>query len=237
MAVQGTDKLAASRMGIVGSVTLQEIAEIPTPINTHTDVNVSSSSNPKEVLKNNGSGIYENSTLSLDDLDDVDALTILPKIGWILKYNGIEFVPCMKEIYTKKDIITNTQTDFNLGVVIQQTLNFQRIGTYSFTFNCNFSHDSTGNDILMEALLNNSALSLINEGHILRLEQKDSGGNDLDGRGTNQKNFFSQKFYAEVISPGNIELIWRIRPESGGVESSVWESSVTIEEEFGITNL
>ena len=235
MGAQSNDKVYAERLGIPGTSTSQEIADLRTlqEVSEHTDVNIVPSSNNKEVLKNNGADVYENNTLALDDLDDVNTTQLSPQIGWTMKHNGTEFVPCMRQIYSHKDLVINTQTNFENGVVMQPLINFQRQGTYSFTFFCNYSCDATGSDIIMEAQIN-GPLSLIADSEILRLEAKDATGNNFDGRGTSQKYAFSQKFYKDFNSTGSLQLSWRIQPEALGVEASVWEASLIVEEEFGI---
>ena len=235
MGAQSNDLLYAERLGIPGTTTSQEIADlrILQEVSEHTDVNITPSLNGKEVLKNNGLDIYENNTLRLDDLDDVNTTQLSPQIGWIMKHNGLEYVPCMREVYSHKDLVINNQTNFGNGVIMQPLVNFQRQGTYSFTFFCNYSCDATGSDIIMEAQLN-GPLSLIADSEILRLEAKDAVGNNFDGRGTSQKHAFSQKFYKDLNFTGNLQLLWRVQPEANNVEASVWEATLIIEEEFGI---
>jgi len=200
------------------------------------DVNISLISNNKQVLKNDGTGNYTNETLELDDLDDVNTTALTPQIGWVLKHNGTEFVPVMRQVYRAQNLIVNTQTNFGNGTIMQPLINFQRQGTYSFTFFCNYSIDATNSDIVMEAQIN-GALSNIANSEILRLEGKDAGGNNFDGRGTSQKYAFSQKFYKEFNLTGDLQLLWRVQPEANNVEASVWEATLIVEEEFGIIEL
>ena len=72
-----------------------------------------------------------------------------------------------------------------------QDINFQRTGKYVFRVSFNFSHDATNSDIVSNLTLDGVPLSSITTGEILRLESKDSTGNDGDGRGTSQRANFT----------------------------------------------
>jgi len=239
MPAQLGDILYAERLGIAGKISVDDILAIArASVGFHDDVDVSGSDNNKQVLKNNGAGLFLKRTLNLNDLDDVNTTVVIPEEGWIMKHNGTEYVPVMRKIVRKSGIVVNTTTNLAAGVVISQAFNFQRIGWYSFDLNTNYSGDATGNDAQIQLAIQTGAtitpLTVISDGLILKLEQKDAAGNDGDGRGTNQKNLASGKYFLFVNTIGPRTVLMRINSQTNAVETATWEASIKVEEEFGI---
>lgn len=243
MSAQLNDVLYAERLGIPGKITVDEILELARPsIAFHNDVDLSGVDNAKQVLKNDGAGLFRKRTLNLNDLDDVNTQIVIPEAGWIMKHDGTEYVPAMRKVVRNRNIVVNTTTNLDNGVVIDQSFNFQRLGWYSFHLTTNYSGDSTGSDAQIHIAIRNGGgvltpLSLISDGLILKEEQKDVTGNDGDGRGTSQKKLGSGKYYYEVTTLGSKDIVLRINSETDGVETATWETSIVVEEEFGIIEL
>lgn len=201
-------------------------------VSVHNDMDTSNAqSNPKEVLVNNGSNVFGARTLELDDLDDVNTQNVVPENNWILKYRNGVVVPAMKKVLENSSLSVAT-TNTQLEVQIDEQVNFQRAGRYSFDVRFSHSYDVTTTDLVAFLSVDGDFVTDIAQGEILRLEPKDSGGNDFDGRGTNQKDMFSQKYFVDISDVGNKRVVLYFFPSSDFTEGSMWDASITIEEEF-----
>lgn len=215
---------------------LDRVAGDTGTVSIHSDMDTTpASANPKEVLTNNGLDIFSPRTLGLDDLDDVNTQGVIPEAGWIKKYNGTEYIPAMKKSIVSKAISINTT--LTPQIKISQAVNFQRIGTYSFDFDFGWSYDVGTADFVAVLTVGGSTLATVLNGEIIRQEPKDAGGNDGDGRGTDQKHTSGNKLYFDIIAIGNQDVVLTFQSTLAGVEASIWDAQITVEEEFGIINI
>ena len=166
---------------------------------------------------------------------DVNLTGVTPEDGWILKLNGSEYVPALKRIISSPSLDINTTT--TPLVKFSQSINFQRVGLYSFDFSFAWSYDSTTNDFVANLTVGGNELANIFNGELVRQEPKDSAGNNGDGRGTDQKQVISNKLFFNVTTIGQQDVVLTFRATGGGIEASMWDAQVTIEEEFGVINL
>jgi len=162
---------------------------------------------------------------------DVDLTGVTPKNGWLLKYVSGILILTMKERIESLNLEVNTQNANNLSK-INETLDFQRLGRYSLDVSYSFSNDSTTGDFISQLEFDGQPTTIIANNESIRQESKDSVGNDGDGRGTDQKKVFRQRYYVNIttIGPKNIELLFR--PSQNNTEAAMWNASIIVEEEF-----
>lgn len=158
---------------------------------------------------------------------------VIPESGWLLQYDASVgcFKPSMRKIIESPTLEINTNSG-NFQNKINETVSIQRTGRYKVTISFNYSLDSTSTDFEVFALFGNQTLSSAVAGRILQVEPKDSAGDYGDGRGTNQTLVFTNSYYVDVNFIGNTQAIVQFKPSSNGVEASMWDASVNIEEIF-----
>jgi len=108
-----------------------------------------------------------------------------------------------------------------------------KAGKYLLTVSTHWSYDTANTSFVLRFQINSNFQGTSNE--ILRIEPKDAGGNDGDGRGTSQKCQFSQLYEYELASDGDINVILDYTGTAAGVEAAVWGTIIKIER--GIENV
>lgn len=155
---------------------------------------------------------------------------VIPEDGWVLKYTDGHFTPAMKKIIESTSLEINTSTQ-PLSK-INEVVNIQRTGRYSVTIKMNWSLDATNSDIEVLASFGGQNLTSSAGGRVYKKEGKDAAGNDGDGRGTSQSDSFCQTYYVDINLIGETNILLQFMPEANGVEASIWDASMTIEEIF-----
>ena len=184
-----------------------------------------------DIVISGGSGAED-----LDDLTDVNTQSVIPQNGWVLKRSGSVYIPSMKEIVISPSLVVNTNSSVDLSK-INTSFNFQRTGTYSITVNFSYSYNRGNTDFIANLEFDGFLLGNVGNGEILTVEPKDSAGNEFDGRGTNQKLNFSQTYYVDIFTIGNKNINLTFKPQQNNVAAAMWDTSIIIEEQFGIINL
>lgn len=136
---------------------------------------------------------------------------------------------------SKKDLIINTNSSY-LNI-INQDLDFEKTGKYSIDISFNYSIDSTNADFISQLLIDNQSISPINSNELIRVEGKDSAGNDLDGRGTDQKNTAYVRYILDVQSIGFKNIKFNIMPSRNSTEASIWNLNINIKKQNNIIEL
>lgn len=164
---------------------------------------------------------------------NIKDVNVIPESGWILQYDSSLncFRPSMRKIIESPSLDINTNNG-NFQNKINETVNIQRPGRYKVTISFNYSLDSTSTDFEVFALFGNQTLSSAVAGRILQIEPKDAAGNYGDGRGTNQTLSYTNSYYVNVGFIGNTQAIVQFKPTGNGVEASMWDASINIEEIF-----
>lgn len=161
--------------------------------------------------------------------------SVIPVAGWVLKYNGSDNVLAMKEeaFYQGSPVINlvaNTELTINPFV---WNFNFQRSGFYKVSFDLSCSIDSTNGDIVIVPEFDGNTIANIANGELARIEGKDSAGNNLDGRGTDQKRPIGKRSYiVEVTDLGSKEIRLSHWGTQNGAEAAIWDVHLEIEEIF-----
>lgn len=167
------------------------------------------------------------------DLPKINLEGVFPKKGWILKYNGNEFIPVLKEWIKNTSVNTTIEEDVDYAFYqIVGSVDIQRKGLYKITISFSHSVDDTRYDIVVSANIAGKKLTDIARGEILRKEGKDSAGNDSDGRGTDQKEGFTMVYFMEINQIGNHPIELFFNSSKYKVEASMWDASIEIEETF-----
>lgn len=169
----------------------------------------------------------------IGDLLDVNAPAASSEAGMVLKVddNG-DWVAAYRKIISSPALQINTSTV--LTNKINETINLNRTGKYRVTVNFGFSVDLTTGDFVSRMLLDGSPLSALPVNEITRIEPKDSTGDDGDGRGTDQKSTASISYLVDITAAGAKTINVQFATSQNGVEASMWDLMVVIEEEFGI---
>lgn len=201
-------------------------------VSIHSDMDIpSGSTDAKEALFNNGSGVFSPRKITLLDISEYDLMNVTPKDGWINKYFQGKLIPCMKEVFEFRNLVVNASAFFNL-VVIDENIEFQREGKYNINVSFGTSYDVTNTDFIAEMLLDGNGISSLSSNEIFRYEPKDSAGFSPDGRGTNQKMFFNMNYTVDISDIGFKNLVLQFRPQANNQEASLWDAVITIEEIF-----
>lgn len=159
---------------------------------------------------------------------------VTPKNGWIPKWVNGELILCMKEhLFYKGAPVVNTSANNDINATpLRGTFNFQRLGHYKITIKVSHSIDSTGADMVLLPTVDGQDLPNIFNGEMLRQEGKDSGGNNNDGRGTDQKNSTNGVYHYQNNSIGNKEILLDHFSQFNNVEASLWDLFIEVEEIF-----
>lgn len=173
---------------------------------------------------------WGNSIVTNDTLVD----SVIPTDGWIAKSVNGNFTMCMLEhAYYKGSPVINLVSNTPLVTSpLFWDFNFQRIGHYEVSVSFCGSVDSTGTDLISKLLVDGTELANINNGETSRIEGKDSAGNDLDGRGTDQKRPIAKKYHVEISSTGIKQIKLDHFTNQNGVECALWDVSIKVEEIF-----
>jgi hypothetical protein len=183
-------------------------------------------------INQNSTELYSLAEGSVNAHSDVNLQSVTNEDGYVVKIlNGVLINAFRKVIFSPSLQINTTSSFVNK---INTLIDFPRAGTYSIDLIYSYSYDATNSSFISRASLNNNPLSVIFNNEAIRLEPKESGGNDGDGRGTDQKLTARNRFYFNVLSAGPQTLLFSFAGSSNGIESAVWDASVVIEEEYGI---
>ena len=167
---------------------------------------------------------------SVDVHDDVDLTGVTVANNAVLKFNGSDYIPTLKQVFTNPVLIinnTNVLTD-----VINVQVPIQRLVPHLITISYGWSLNDGGQDFVAEASLGgiNLITGLTDNSEIHRQEPKDVGGGDPDGRGTNQRHRFTGKFFVTPTVLGNNTLLLQHSGSANGDLASIWNTIIEIEE-------
>lgn len=162
--------------------------------------------------------------------DDVELINAISFANSVLKWDGNDFIPTLKQIYVNPLLIinnTNVLTD-----VINVQVNIQRLVPHKIIVSFGWSLNDQGQDFVAVASLagENLVTGLTDNSEIHRQEPKDTGGADPDGRGTNQRHRFTGVFFITPNSLGNNQLLLQHSGGANGDLASIWNTSIEIEE-------
>ncbi len=167
---------------------------------------------------------------------DVDLNNAVSPIdGWVAKRIGGVLQFSMKEhaFYNGIPVINTTANTPLASTPLFWDFNFQRTGTYMISLSFANSYDATNSSMVVIPTLGGNTIVTITNGEILRKEPKEAGGNDGDGRGTSQKEIGgTMNFPVNVSTIGIQEFRLEHFGAAGGVEASIWNVSVVVEEIF-----
>jgi len=102
--------------------------------------------------------------------------------------------------------------------VVDYTIANMQPGNYYIDLSYNWSLNATNADFVSTLIID--GVSQGTSGEIQREEPQDNGGNDGDGRGTNQKFCFSQKYYFQVETAKNVPLEFNF--SGTGPDPAIW---------------
>lgn len=168
---------------------------------------------------------------------DVDLLdSVSPNDGWVARWQGGQLRLFMKETYFYEDLVINqiagsppSPNPFTFP------FNFQRAGTYSLEISGSWSLNDGGQDMVIIPRLGTTAIyPVIANNELFRDEPKEVGGNNGDGRGTDNKRLFSHKFPFAITAGqvGNNDIVIDFFCPTANDEASIWNLHVTVEEDF-----
>ena len=167
---------------------------------------------------------------------DVDLIGLVtPQDGWIPKQIGGVLTYAMKEyaFYNGAPVINTIANTPDPATPLFWNFNFQRVGTYMIGVSFAHSYDATNSSVVVIPTLGGSVIASIANGEVLRKEPKDQSGNDGDGRGTSQKEIGGINWFPLIInSIGIQEFRLEHFGTDAGVEASIWNVSVIVEEIF-----
>lgn len=172
----------------------------------------------------------------LNDLNDSDTTGVIPEAGWILKYDGSNYVPCFRKVIRSSSLKTVQTGNNDYQVKFSVGLNIQRTGLYSFDLKTGGSMNVTTTDLVGRLTLDGVTLATITNGQIFQVEFKDSAGNDNDGRGTDQKNNLGNRLFANITTIGVKNLTFEFTASTTNDSASIFDASCVVEEEFQITD-
>lgn len=170
----------------------------------------------------------------LNDLGDVDTTGVIPEPGWILKYNGTNYVPCFRKVIRSSNlkIVQTGNNDYQTKFSVD--LNIQRTGDYSFDLKTGGSMNTTTTDLQGRITLDGVTLATITNGQMFIVEFKDSAANDGDGRGTNQKGNLGNRLFANISTIGTHTLVFEFTGSTTNDSAAIFDCSCIVEEEFQI---
>lgn len=169
---------------------------------------------------------------SIDVHDDVDLNNFVESPGDVLKWNGADWVPVLKEVFSNEALtINNTNV---LQDIINVQVNIQRLVPHKITISYGWSLNDAGQDFIAEASLDGQDLvtGLTDNTEIHRQEPKDTAGADPDGRGTNQRHRFTGVFFVTPTNLGNNQLLLQIAGSGNGDLASIWNCYIEVEEQI-----
>jgi len=167
---------------------------------------------------------------SIEVHDDVDLAGVSSLDNTILKWNGTDFIPTLKQVFTNPNLIINNTAVLQDAVNVQ--VNIQRLVPHLITISYGWSLNDGGNDFVAAASLGGLDLitGLTDNSEIHRQEPKDVGGGDPDGRGTNQRHRFTGKFFVTPTALGSNTLLLQVAGGAAGGLASIWNTIIEIEE-------
>lgn len=173
---------------------------------------------------------------SINVHSDVDLTGVINQDNYVLRWDSsqLAFIPCLHQIYRSSALVIN-----NTNVLqdkINVSVNIQRLNIHRITISYGWSLNDGGQDLVSVASLGGQRIqNALTIDEIHRQEPKDVAGADPDGRGTNQKHGFYQRYYVVPPSLGPNALILQFSGGANGDLASMWEASIEIEELISVT--
>lgn len=131
----------------------------------------------------------------------------------------------------RSDTISTNTTTTPLSKLSETFANVPA-GDYEIVFTASHSYDDIGSDLVIECEIDGVSQGTSDEA--FRLEPKDSGGTDGDGRGTNQKAIFTQTYPHTQASLGSVDTEVLFFSSAGGEISALWGVSIELK---AVTNV
>jgi len=100
-------------------------------------------------------------------------------------------------------------------------------GDYLITLSSLYSYDAANSSMVIRMSINGTLQGTSNE--VVRIEPKDTGGNDGDGRGTSQKLPSGGLSFPYTHAGGDIDIIVDFFGVAAGVEAAMWSTVVKLE--------
>lgn len=202
--------------------------------NEHGDVDTSAISAVNRINSNNKPVPFDT---SLDFTQFPDGTELVIVNGNIRAKPKIILIESVGWTTTTRDIDNPISDDIQLNpnsnTRINEDVNIPETGRYKISISFLFAHDNTGNDFESKFLINGNevALSQPSTKRILKLEHKDSSGENDDNPNadTSQLTAYQMTFCSQVLNagPNNIKLLYG--PDQNGTQSSIAELSIKIE--------
>lgn len=173
-----------------------------------------------------------NASLGVHSDVNLAGVTVFPDDS--LKWNGAAYVPAVHRVLRRAELIINNA---NVDVdVINAPVDVQRLVPHKITISYDWSLNDGAQDFVTSASFGGQDLmtALTDNSIIHEQEPKDTAGTDPDGRGTNQRHGFTRVFFVTPTSAGNNQFILTVRGTANGDLASIWDTSVEIEEVFGV---
>lgn len=161
--------------------------------------------------------------------NDVDLSSVNIQQNSVLRWDGNNFIPCINPIIRSSPLTINNTSTFQTKLSVN--VDIQRIVTHKVNVNYNWSVNDGGQDIRVLLSFGGERLqNALTESDIHRQEPKDTAGNSLDGRGTNQIHSYSKSFFIVPNAVGNNNLSLQFAGSANGDLVSIWEVVVEVEE-------
>jgi len=167
---------------------------------------------------------------SVNTHSDVDLTGVTIGNGFVLKYDGGNFIPCLNNVYYAPTLIINNTNV--LDSVINQSVDVQRLKPHKISISYAWSMNDAARDFILEASFGGLELQqgLTNNAEIHRQEVKDVAGTSPDGRGTDQIHRFKGDFFVTPTTLGINVLSLEFASSTAGDLASIWDVKVEIEE-------
>ena len=165
--------------------------------------------------------------------NDIDLSGFTETTGDLLKWNGSNYVPCLRKVIRSNTLAINNSTTYlnkiNVSIIVQ------RLNVHKITVSYQWSLNSAASSFVSQATFGGQRLqSALTPSEIHNQEPKDSGGADPDGRGTNQMHAFTGVFYVTPLSLGANQLILSFASSGANNQAAMWGASIEVEELLSI---